>query len=130
VVLVEDEPDTRDALAMMLGDAGALVVAVETVRAAMDAIDKGPPDALISDIGLPDEDGYDLIRLVRALGRERGGAMPAIALTAFARESDYERALAEGYDLHLAKPIERDTLTSAVRELLGGRLLRQLRGEG
>jgi CheY-like chemotaxis protein len=83
----------------------------------------------MSDIGLPDEDGYDLIRAVRALGADRGGATPAIAVTAFARGSDSERALSAGYDLHLAKPIECHTLTSAVRALLGEGRLRARRGE-
>jgi signal transduction histidine kinase len=129
IVLVEDEPDTRDALALMLRDAGAEVVSVDTVQGALDAIRARPPDVLISDIGMPDEDGYDLIRAVRALGPGTGSVTPAIAVTAFARGTDYERALSEGYDLHLAKPIERDALTVAVRELLGGRLLRKLRGE-
>jgi CheY-like chemotaxis protein len=105
------------------------VVPVDTTRAALEAIRARPPDILISDIGMPDEDGYDLIRAVRALGPGSGSVTPAIAVTAFARGTDYERALSEGYDLHLAKPVERDALTIAVRELLGGRLLRKLRGE-
>jgi signal transduction histidine kinase len=121
IVLVEDEPDAREALALMLEDSGAHVIAVDTTRAALDAIHAGAPDVLISDIGLPDEDGYDLIRVVRTLEPDQGGTVPAIALTAFARGSDYERALIEGYDQHLAKPIERAALISAVRELLGGR---------
>ena len=129
VVLVEDERDSREALVFTLEDAGAAVVAVETARAAVDAVRISPPDVLISDIGLADEDGYDLIRTVRALPRERGGAVRAIALTAFARGSDYERALTEGYDLHLAKPIEGAALTSAVRELLGGRRRGRAPGE-
>jgi signal transduction histidine kinase len=130
IVLVEDERDARDALTWMLADAGAEVFAVETVRAAIEAIRVHAPALVISDIGLPgEEDGYDLIRELRALGRERGGTTPAIALTAFARGTDNARALGEGYDLHLAKPIERDSLTAAIQELLGGALLRKLRGE-
>jgi signal transduction histidine kinase len=129
IVLVEDEPDTRDALALMLGAAGADVVAVETARSAVEAIRARPPDVLMSDIGLPDEDGYDLIRTVRALEADHGGATPAIAVTAFARSSDSERALSAGYDLHLPKPIECHTLTSAVRGLLGDGRPRTRRGE-
>jgi PAS domain S-box-containing protein len=127
IVLVEDEPDTRDALVLMLGDAGAQVVALDTVRSALDVIRAQPPDVLISDIGMPDEDGYDLIRAVRGLAPERGGATPAIAVTAFARGTDHEQALSAGYDRHLAKPVERDSLTAVVAELLGAALSRDLR---
>ena len=78
----------------------------------------GRPDVLVSDIGMPDEDGYALIRKVRA--REGGGKrLPAVALTAYARRQDSERALAAGYQAHLAKPVDPDTLIGAVARAAG-----------
>jgi CheY-like chemotaxis protein len=129
VMLVEDDPDSRDALALMLGHEGADVVALDTVESALDAIRAQPPDVLISDIGMPEHDGHDLIRAVRRLAPERGGATPAIAVTAFARGTDHEQALNAGYDRHLAKPVERDALTAAISELLRAGLPGKLRRE-
>jgi CheY-like chemotaxis protein len=74
------------------------------------------PDVVVADIGMPEEDGYDLIRKIRALGG-RGGQIPAIAVTAEARHEDRERALSAGYDLHVAKPIDPSRLTRAVAQL-------------
>ena len=114
------------AIPLLIG-VGCRVLSV--APSALDAVRARRPDLVISDIGLPGQDGYELIREIRGLGPERGGDTPAIALTAFARGTDYARALGEGYDLHLAKPIERAALTAAIQELLGGALLRKLRGE-
>jgi CheY-like chemotaxis protein len=75
------------------------------------------PDVLIADIGMPVEDGYSLIRKVRALPHERGGRTPALALTAYARDDDRKRALSEGYQIHLAKPVDRVELASAIAGL-------------
>jgi len=120
VVIVEDDADTREVVGLMLRESGAEVVGVDSTAAALDAIQTTPPDVLISDIGLADRDGYDLIRAVRRLPGDRGG-VPAIALSAFARDSDRLDALRAGYDRHLAKPVEPRSLRSAVVELLDAR---------
>ena len=91
--------------------AGATVVAVASSRCAIEQIERSPPDLLISDIGMPDEDGYALIRRVRGLAASQGGAIPAIALTAYARCEDEERTVAAGYHRHVAKPIDPASLT-------------------
>ena len=78
-----------------------------------------PPDVIISDIGMAEEDGYELMRKVRALPPEQGGLVPAIALTGYATRKDRERALAAGYQLHLAKPVEPADLVAAIANLVG-----------
>jgi CheY-like chemotaxis protein len=120
LLVVEDDADTREVVGMMLRESGAEVVGVDTADAALAALRAAPPDVLISDIGLADRDGYDLIREVRRLPGETG-SVPAIALSAFARDSDRLDALRAGYDRHLAKPVEPHALRSAVAELLEAR---------
>ena len=120
LLIVEDDADTREVVGLMLRESGAEVVGVDGVEAALDSIQTAPPDVLISDIGLADRDGYDLIRAVRQLPGHRG-SVPAIALSAFARESDRLGALHAGYDRHLSKPVEPRSLRSAVAELLDAR---------
>ena len=120
LLIVEDDADTREVVGLMLRESGAEVVGVDTMDAALAAIQSVPPDVLISDIGLGDGDGYDLIRAVRRLPAGHGD-VPAIALSAFARESDRLDALTAGYDRHLAKPVEPASLRSAVAQLLGAR---------
>jgi len=105
VLVVEDEVDTRDALTLMMSEAGASVTAVGTAGEALAMLVGAKPDVLVCDIGLPYEDGYSLIRNVRA--QENGGpSIPAVALTAYAQESDRQRALAAGYQFHMAKPVQ------------------------
>ncbi len=121
VLVVEDEGDTRDILDVLLRDSGAEVQAVPDAEAALRALRSDPPDVLISDIGMPEMDGYNLIRQVRRLAPEAGGRVPAIALTAFAHGSDHREALRAGYDRHLAKPVDAVTLTRTVRDVLYAR---------
>ena len=118
LLVVEDDADTREVVGVILRESGAEVVDVESAAAALDAFRSAPPDVLISDIGMAGHDGFDLIRAVRRLP---GGSVPAIALSAFARESDRLDALRAGYDRHLAKPVEPGSLRSAVAELLDAR---------
>jgi PAS domain S-box-containing protein len=118
VLVVEDEGDTRDILDMLLRESGAEVQAVPDVETAMQAMQSRPPDVLISDIGMTEMDGYDLIRQVRRLAPDAGGRVPAIALTAFAHGSDHREALRAGYDRHLAKPVDAVALTRTVRDVL------------
>jgi PAS domain S-box-containing protein len=119
VLLVEDDADGRELIAYMLRSAGAEVRAVESAAAAIDALDAAPPDVIVSDIGMAGEDGYALIRRVRARRRDRGGAIPAIALTAFAAPEDRARALAAGYQVHIPKPVMPGDLAGAIRGVLG-----------
>ncbi|HEX6273234.1 MAG TPA: ATP-binding protein [Polyangiaceae bacterium] len=116
VLVVDDERDARELAAMVLEDAGATVVQAENVAAALGALNERQISAIVSDIGMPGEDGYSLLGRVRA--ETSAGRVPALALTAFARAEDRQRALAAGFRLHLAKPIEPATLVAAVASLL------------
>jgi len=118
VLVVDDESDAREILTMVLTEQGAQVVAVGSVMEALDAIERSKPDVLVSDIGMPHEDGYTLIRLVKAM-EERVGKIPAAALTAYAGVQDRTRALLAGYSSHLPKPIEPAELAAVVANLAG-----------
>ena len=117
VLVVDDEHDARTLLTAMLERCGAQAVAVSSAREGLDSLESWKPDVLIADIGMPVEDGYALIKKVRALPRERGGHTPALALTAYARTEDRVRALSEGYQVHLAKPVDRYELAAVVASL-------------
>ena len=107
VLVVDDEPDARNLLRRLLQDGGA--AAVTTAASAADALglmDERPFDVLVSDIGMPGQDGYELLRQIRARPPERGGRIPAVALTAFARAEDRTRAAAAGFQVHVAKPVD------------------------
>ena len=119
VLIVEDESDTREVLVAMLENCKASVTAVSTVRGALDAIDEIKPHVILSDIGMPGEDGYELIRRLRARENGKGARIPAAALTAYASEDDRERALAAGYQVHLPKPIKPSRLVAVVAHLAG-----------
>jgi CheY-like chemotaxis protein len=120
VLLVEDEPDTREFLKTILEGCGAAVTAAGSAAEAFAALERAKPDVLVSDIGMPGENGYELIKRVRALPAERGGRVPAVALTAYAGPKDRRRALLAGFHTHLAKPVEPDELLAVVASL-GGR---------
>jgi PAS domain S-box-containing protein len=119
VLVVDDDDDTRELMAAVLGRAGARVTPAATAAEAFDAAERLRPDVLLADIGMPGEDGYTLIKRVRALGAEAGGDVPAAALTAYARPEDRTRALESGFQMHIAKPSDPDALTSAVAKLAG-----------
>ena len=106
ILVVDDEPDTRDLLKQGLEYCGATVRVAGSASEAMDALVVSVPDILISDVGMPGIDGYDLIRQIRDLPRERGGKVAAIALTAYTRTEDRLHALRAGYDMHVPKPVE------------------------
>ncbi len=118
VLVVEDDRDARDLVCRILEECEARVVPAGGVKEALAVFSESRPDVIVSDIGMPDEDGYDLIRQVRALPPDRGGRTPAVALTAFARPEDRHRVLLEGYDAHVAKPIESAKLIARIAELL------------
>src|SRR5262249_43164938 len=117
VLVVDDEPDSRELVAMVLREAGAHTREADSATSALEAIDRGTVDVIVSDIGMPIQDGYSLLRQVRALSRERGGDLPALALSAFTRGEDVEHAREAGFQLHLAKPVEPDALVAAVHRL-------------
>jgi signal transduction histidine kinase/ActR/RegA family two-component response regulator len=119
VLVVDDEPDARDLVRRLLERSGVNVVTAESAAEAAAAVRAGDLHLMVSDIGMPDRDGYDLIREVRQLPPERGGRLPAIALTAFARSEDRTRAMLAGFQLHLSKPIEPSELIAAVATLVG-----------
>ncbi|OKH31800.1 hypothetical protein NIES2119_27925 [[Phormidium ambiguum] IAM M-71] len=118
VLIVDDEPDSREFVAFVLEQAGAQVIAATTANEALTTLIRSQPDILLSDIGMPDMDGYMLIQQVRALAPEQGGQIPAIALTAYAGDFNQQQALAVGFQEHLAKPIEPETLVAAILGLL------------
>jgi CheY-like chemotaxis protein len=119
VLLVEDDDDSRKLLGTMLKRVGARVTSTKSVAEAMKSLGSELPDVLISDIGMPEEDGYELIRSVRALPVEQGGQVPAMALTGYASRRDKERALAAGYQIHVAKPVEQNDVIAAIASLIG-----------
>jgi PAS domain S-box-containing protein len=119
VLVVDDEPDARDLIRRLLEDNDAMVSTTGSAAEALEVLDRFDPHVLVSDIGMPGRDGYDLIHEVRLRGRARGGAVPAIALTAFARSEDRTRALLAGYQMHVAKPVEPTELIASVASLAG-----------
>src|SRR6185436_17993690 len=113
VLVVDDEQDTRELVAALLTTCGAEVVLVGSATEALDQMKQQRFDLLISDIGMPDMNGYDLISRIRQLGEEHGGRTPAMALTAYAGIDDRKRALAAGYEMHIPKPFVAAELISA-----------------
>jgi CheY-like chemotaxis protein len=118
MIVVDDEPDVRELLRRVLVKCGGEVTAATSAIEALQLVDRVRPDVLISDIGMPDVDGYELIRRVRMLG-EGAGSVRAIALTAFARLEDRTRAMLAGYQMHLTKPVDPHELIVTVANLAG-----------
>jgi PAS domain S-box-containing protein len=118
VLVVDDEYDTREVLSVILNRYGAEIRTAASAEEALALLTAWRPDALVSDIGMPGEDGYSLIRRLRALPPEQGGETPAIALTAYAGMHDRQRALSTGFQMHIAKPIEPVGLARVVARLL------------
>lgn len=110
ILAVDDDPDARELLTVLLTQYGAEVLAVASAEQALATLESFSPDVLVSDIGMPQVDGYTLIQKIRALPPEKGGRVPAIALTAYAREDDRQRALDTGYQRHVTKPLEPEQL--------------------
>lgn len=119
VLVVDDEPDTRELLLRILAECQAEVRTAGSVVEALAELERDRPMVLVSDIGMPHEGGYELIQKVRQLPEERGGSVPALALTAFARAEDRARALRAGYQMHLAKPVKPPDLVAHVATLAG-----------
>jgi len=117
ILVVDDEPEAREIVSAILGEAGAEVATAANARQALDLVIRWKPNVLISDIGMPNEDGYELIRKIRALSPENGGQIPAVALTAFARTQDRLKVLSAGYQMHVPKPVEPVELATVVASL-------------
>jgi signal transduction histidine kinase/ActR/RegA family two-component response regulator len=124
ILLVEDDKDSRDMLEMALAIYGIEVESAESAAEALKKIQTAKPDVLVSDIGLPGEDGYDLIRKVRALPELEGGATPAIALTGYVSVQDRNLALEAGYQDHIPKPVDPNLLLSLLAKLHGDHMIR------
>ena len=121
ILPVDDRIDTRDLLEFVLESCGAEVLTVASARSAIGALTENPGryDVLISDIGMPEEDGYFLIREVRTLAAEAGGEIPAVALTAYASDRERQRAIEAGFQTNIAKPIEPIQLGLIIANLAG-----------
>ena len=119
VLVVDDEADTRDLIREVLKECGSEVITSHSAAEALEALERYKPDILISDLGMPDEDGYSLIAKIRALPAERGGHIPAAALTAYARAEDRMRVLRSGFQFHLPKPVDSAELVTVIASLAG-----------
>jgi CheY-like chemotaxis protein len=117
VLAVDDEPDARDLIGAVLEQAGAVVETAPSAALGFEAFKRFRPDVLVSDIGMPDEDGFTFMRRIRALSSAEGGKVPSLALTAFASEEDRGKAIGAGYTTHLGKPVSPDALATAVANL-------------
>ena len=118
VLVVDDELDTREILRTLLEESRAQVTCVASSAEALELLARAPPDLLVSDIGMPEEDGYSFIRRVRALPAERGGRVPAAALTAYTRPEDRAHALGAGFQVHLPKPVDATQLMHTLASMI------------
>ncbi len=119
VLFVDDQPDTRELVTIALKQYGAEIKGCKSANEALKMLPQWKPTVIISDIGLPGEDGYELMRKVRALTPQQGGSIPAVALTGYASSTDESKALTAGYQAHLSKPVELDRLVAAIARLAG-----------
>jgi len=119
VLIVDDEADARELVSTVLQSQGAEVAIASSVSEALAQLAAFQPQVLVSDIGMPREDGYSLMRQVRSLPLEQGGRIPAVALTAYARAEDRRRALMVGFQSHVAKPVNPTELVIVVASLAG-----------
>jgi CheY-like chemotaxis protein len=117
VLLVDDEPDAREVMAAALELCGAKVFLAASVRTALEVLATDDVDLLLADIAMPGQDGYDLIREIRSMGSDRVSGIPAAAVTAHARDDERDRALAAGFQMHLAKPVQPAALARVVATL-------------
>jgi PAS domain S-box-containing protein len=119
VLVVDDEPDARALVQSVLEDGGAIVTVAKNAAEGLTAIAAALPDVIVSDIGMPEADGYEFMRRLRQLPREQGGRIPAVALTAYARADDRRKALLAGFQNHAAKPVDPQELVVVVANLAG-----------
>ncbi|MEA5542197.1 response regulator [Limnoraphis robusta Tam1] len=117
IMVVEDQADARELIRLILEQQGAQVIEASSSKQALEIIKESIPDVLISDIGMPDEDGYSFLKKVRSLPQDQGGNIPALALTAYTKEEDRQQAIAAGFQMHLGKPLDITELVQAVFQL-------------
>ena len=117
LLVVDDEADARELIAAVLGESGAQVETAPSASEAFELFKRSGADVVVSDVGMPDEDGFAFIRRIRSLEPADGGTVPALALTAFAGEGDRAAALRAGYTAYVAKPVDPELLTAAVANL-------------
>jgi CheY-like chemotaxis protein len=120
VLVVDDEADARELVRRVLEASNAIVITASSAAEGLELLRRERPHVLLSDIGMPEEDGYALLRKIRDLPPSEGGSIPAGALTAFARSEDRRRALMAGFQLHVPKPVEPTELLAVVANLAGG----------
>ncbi len=118
VLIVDDDRDTRELIEWVLKRVGAEVTAVGSAREALEAIDRDKPHVLVSDIAMPEEDGYSLLRKIRALPPEHGGRIPAIALTAHSLVQDRLQSLRAGFQSHVPKPVVPEEMVEVVASVI------------
>lgn len=118
ILVVDDEPDACEVLGVLLEQCGARVTIANSAAEALLLINERVPDVLVSDIAMPDEDGYQLIKKIRSLPKDAGGAIPAIALTAYASPADRKKALESGFQSHITKPIDQNALVTILASLV------------
>jgi signal transduction histidine kinase len=119
VLLVDDDDDGREVIALLLRRHGALVETATSARQALAELDRALPDVLVSDIGMPEEDGLTLLRKVRLRASADGGALPAVAITAYARSEDRAQSFLAGFDAYVTKPVEPEDLLQAIAKVTG-----------
>jgi PAS domain S-box-containing protein len=119
VLVVDDDPDALDMLRFTLTNCGATVVTAASAREALQILDRWQPTVLVSDVAMPEQDGFELIGKVRSRAPERGANIPAVALTAYARAEDRDRALEAGFQVHLPKPVDPDELIAVIAGMAG-----------
>jgi CheY-like chemotaxis protein len=117
VLLVEDDPDSRELLEVVFRGAGMIVDSASSVAEAFEVLMVNRPDVIVSDIGMPFENGYSFLRNLRQVLLAEGTTIPAVAVTGFARPEDRERAFAAGFSAHLAKPIDPDQVLRVLADL-------------
>jgi len=120
ILLVDDDADSRDFVSFVLVEEGAKVITAASGFEALQILPKVPLDILISDIGMPEMDGYMLLREIRSLPSEYNSNIPAIAVTAYAAELDQEQALSAGFKTHVTKPVDPDELVAIVLQVIKG----------
>jgi NO-binding membrane sensor protein with MHYT domain/CheY-like chemotaxis protein/nitrogen-specific signal transduction histidine kinase len=130
VLLVDDADDTLDVLQQILQHSGATIMAASSAGTALALLERERPDVIVSDIGMPDIDGFELMRRIRRRGAGGGGAIPAIALTAFTRQDDRNKAMQAGFDDYLAKPVEPSSLVAHIAQAVGQRGAAEVHADG
>jgi signal transduction histidine kinase/CheY-like chemotaxis protein len=120
-LVVDNDHDARELVAEVLRSRGAEVTAAASAYECLAVMDREPPDVLLTDLAMPDIDGFELVRRMRERPADRGGRVPAVALTAYARSEDVERSLAAGFQVHLSKPVDLDELLTTVASLAAGK---------